>query len=283
MDMTLAHSEKYINKGRVLWWDPEWLRYIAKCNGFPLLKTVCDLGTGAGHWAEALAIALRWKNTTDLTVLDFEEKWVIEANKNVALNKNVKSLVAVKKDALNTGFPDGMFDLVTCQTLALHVSTPGKLVKEMIRICKSDGYVLISEPVNVINRCQIAQSIAFLHPHEAAIIFEIWLSYHRGIKTTLGYDYDIALNMKNIIKSCGVPVGKIWAAKNPKIIETAIGASGLLSEYNEENYEIAVKGGINREKWDRGIEIISKLSSDVPLVFCDGMFSFCFKKLNSTE
>jgi len=46
-------------------------------------------------------------------------------------------------------FPDGTFDLVTCQTLLIHVSDPLAVLREMLRVLTVDGRLVIVEPSNI--------------------------------------------------------------------------------------------------------------------------------------
>jgi SAM-dependent methyltransferase len=45
-------------------------------------------------------------------------------------------------------FADGSFDLVTCQTLLIHVRDPGGVIDEMVRVVRPGGQVLVAEPNN---------------------------------------------------------------------------------------------------------------------------------------
>ncbi len=54
----------------------------------------------------------------------------------------------IKGDIKRLPFEDNSFDLVTCQTLLIHLDSPILAVKEMFRVLKPGGKVLISEPNN---------------------------------------------------------------------------------------------------------------------------------------
>lgn len=54
-------------------------------------------------------------------------------------------------DVYSLPFPDNFFDLVTCQTLLIHLPDPKKALKEMLRVTKTKGTVLLAEPNNFAN------------------------------------------------------------------------------------------------------------------------------------
>jgi SAM-dependent methyltransferase len=46
-------------------------------------------------------------------------------------------------------FPDGHFDLVTCQTVLIHVPDVAAVLREMCRVARPGGTVLVAEPNNL--------------------------------------------------------------------------------------------------------------------------------------
>lgn len=270
------HSEKYIDQSRLGWWDPAWIQYVANECGFAYANRVCDLGAGAGHWTQVLAQALPWERTA-VVAIDSDPQWVEVLRNNTALATSVSKLEVIRGDAVDTGLPTNSFDLVTCQTLALHLNNPAALVREMLRLAKPGGVIVMAEPINVINRAQIGAAIACLEPHEAGLLVEIWMAYHKGIRNAHNYDYDIAIRLNEIILQCGVRPEDISCFKNPKAI-MILANDDLTSEYNEENYEYARKGGIDRRRWNDGRELAKKISLvRSSEVFMDSLFLFCFR------
>jgi SAM-dependent methyltransferase len=270
------HSEKYVDQSRLGWWDPAWIKHIAKECGFAHAKNVCDLGAGAGHWTQVLAQALPWDSTA-VVALDLDPKWIEVLRGNDSLAGLVARLDVIEADAVNTGLPANSFDLVTCQTLALHLTNPAALVREMIRLAKPGGMIVMAEPANVLNRAQLGSAIASLEPHEAGLLVEIWMAYHKGVRDHCGFDYDIAVRMKGIIESCGVKRDEILCFANPKATEI-LANDDLTSEYTEENYFYAHKGGVDRRKWNDGYELAKRISlMHASEMFMDSLFLFCFR------
>jgi len=276
------HSEKYIDDSRLEWWDPVWLQHVATTFQFSHARRICDLGAGSGHWAQTLAQALPWQDA-EVVALDAEPGWVAALEANKTLAALVAKLEAVRGDARDTGLPSNSFDLVTCQTLALHLSDPAALVREMIRLAKPGGKIVMAEPVNVMNRAQSGAAIACLEPHEAGLLMEIWMAYHKGVRLENHVDYDIALRLKGIIEKCGINSQDIYCFNNPKTIPILQG-DDLTDEYNEANLAYALKGGIDLAKWNEGYNIAKKLSSiHKSGMFVNALFLFCFTAPSRTS
>lgn len=53
-----------------------------------------------------------------------------------------------KGDALNIPFDDNSFDLVVCNASFHHYSNPQKVVKEIKRILKNEGVLILGDPTS---------------------------------------------------------------------------------------------------------------------------------------
>jgi SAM-dependent methyltransferase len=60
-------------------------------------------------------------------------------------------------------FADASFDLVTCQTVLIHMPDPGAAVDEMVRVVRPGGLILAAEPNNVA-RALMFDSVSFHDP-----------------------------------------------------------------------------------------------------------------------
>jgi SAM-dependent methyltransferase len=88
-------------------------------------------------------------------------------------------------DAQALPFPNASFDLVTCQTLLIHVADPGAAIAEMVRVARPGGLVLAAEPNNVASSL-IMNSMGFNDPVEKVLAgVRLQLLCERG-KASLG-------------------------------------------------------------------------------------------------
>lgn len=77
--------------------------------------------------------------------IDQEAEWVKRCNKK----KFAKPTQFLKADANQLPFKEEQFDLVTCQTVLIHLQDPQKVLKEFYRVLKPGGMVLLAEPNNL--------------------------------------------------------------------------------------------------------------------------------------
>ena len=128
------------------WWDDDYHELIAKKLGLESVGAVLDVGAGVGHWGQRL-LPLMGPDTT-LEALDAEPAWQPKAEaraKERGLTDRYRYHVA---SANALPFDDATFDMVTCQTLLMHVGDPAKVVEEMTRVLAPGGLFLAAEPNN---------------------------------------------------------------------------------------------------------------------------------------
>ena len=122
---------------------------------------VVDLGSGEG--GVSIAFALRGAETTALDAepdrIDRMNVWASEHN------VYVNGMVA---DAMETGLPDGQFDIVICNDLMEHVRQPQKLAYEINRLLKEGGIAYLSVP----NKLSI---FGFLRDSHLGLTGIIWM------------------------------------------------------------------------------------------------------------
>ncbi|MEA2435617.1 MAG: hypothetical protein QOF65_173 [Thermoleophilaceae bacterium] len=140
------HSAAYFGAVRDFWWNLDHLEVFARRIGLGSARTVLDVGSGVGHWGRLLSHVLPQDAT--LVGIDPEPRWVEEATARAAdagLGERFSYRTAAAEDL---PFDDESFDLVTCQTVLMHVSDPGRAVAEMVRVTKRGGLVVAAEPNN---------------------------------------------------------------------------------------------------------------------------------------
>jgi ubiquinone/menaquinone biosynthesis C-methylase UbiE len=123
---------------------------------------VLDAGCGIGHWGRVLEPYLP-KNCKIIGV-DQEVEWAAKATKlsqKKCLRPKMFSYQQADVNALD--FPDHTFDLVTCQTVLIHVRDPEKTIREFIRVLKPGGLLAVAEPNNMASSL-VMDNLSFVHP-----------------------------------------------------------------------------------------------------------------------
>src|SRR5215212_3908216 len=140
------HSAAYLGESRDFWWNVEQLELCARRNGLGHVGSALDVGAGVGHWGRLLTHVLPPAAT--VTGIDREPQWVEEATARAEAAGLAERFSYRVGAAEELPFEDATFDMVTCQTLLIHVADPRAVLAEMIRVTKPNGTILASEPNN---------------------------------------------------------------------------------------------------------------------------------------
>lgn len=148
-EINKGHSENYFGDYRDFWWNKAFLDMTAKRLDLGRHSNMLDVGCGNGHWTRTLAPYL--KHGTSITAVDSDPRWYTE-NPELAhfLKSTGKEFHLLEGDAQELPFQDNSFDLVTCQTVLIHVPYPAKAIREMKRVLKPGGTLLCVEPNNIV-------------------------------------------------------------------------------------------------------------------------------------
>jgi ubiquinone/menaquinone biosynthesis C-methylase UbiE len=144
--MEELHSAAYFGPFRDFWWNPDQLALFAVRAGFDRARSVLDVGAGVGHWGRLLSHVLPAE--ASFVGIDSEPRWVEEATARAAEAGLADRFSYREGPAEALPFEDGSFDLVTCQTLLMHVPDATAVVNEMVRVTKPGGLVAAAEPNN---------------------------------------------------------------------------------------------------------------------------------------
>lgn len=145
--MKEKHSEKYFGKTRSFWWNDEFLQLMGERWDLSNIQHVLDVGCGIGHWGFVLSKIL--PETATLVGIDQEEEWVKKATEMAHDNDLSQRYSYQQGNANNIPFEDNTFDMVTCQTLLIHVGDVDHVLSEMIRVLKPGGLLVTVEPNNI--------------------------------------------------------------------------------------------------------------------------------------
>lgn len=142
-----AHSAAHFGDTRDHWWNKDFLHLIAKRWNFDAIRSVLDVGAGVGHWSMLLASVMG--DDVHFAGVDRERAWVDHAHARARDRRLAHRFSFVHGDALRLPFPDASFDMVTCQTLLIHLSDPELGISEMKRVTRPGGLVMAAEPNNL--------------------------------------------------------------------------------------------------------------------------------------
>jgi SAM-dependent methyltransferase len=136
------HSAAYFGPERDFWWNSDHLRLIGARRGLGRVHNVLDVGSGVGHWGRLVATLVA--PGAAITGVEREPEWVREAARTAPDER----FRYVQADATALPFDDDTFELVTCQTVLIHVADPQTVIREFVRVTKPGGQVIVAEPNN---------------------------------------------------------------------------------------------------------------------------------------
>lgn len=142
-----GHSEDYFKSYRDFWWNADFLELMARRLNLAQCRQILDVGCGQCHWSSTLLPFLG--QNPAVSGLDKDPKW---SNVTPALSERFAAANATLElhngSACEMPFGDNSFDMVTCQTVLIHLQDPVAAIKEMYRVVRPGGLVLCVEPNN---------------------------------------------------------------------------------------------------------------------------------------
>ena len=159
-------------------------QYAPKIKNTKILEAAC----GSGLMSSRLS-----KKGANTYLLDFSTYALKDANKNFK-NKN-QVFLGTKADIMNMPFKDNSFDIVWNQGVIEHFDNPDKIVKEMLRVTKKEGIVIIFvpaylSPLHIIYNILLATKTINLWPFDLQTFFKT--KELKKIAKNMGYSKFIA-------------------------------------------------------------------------------------------
>lgn len=120
-----------------------WRQKVMARMTFPDGANIIDLATGTADWA--LALAEKSDPTAHVTGLDFSEEMLAVGQKKVDVSDYFDKITLVQGDAMALPFDDAVFDIVTIGFGLRNLPDPVMGLKEMYRVLKPGGQLVILE------------------------------------------------------------------------------------------------------------------------------------------
>jgi SAM-dependent methyltransferase len=140
------HSQEYFGEWRDFWWNPDFLQLMAQRWQLGSVSNVLDVGCGVGHWSRTLLRLL--PSNVQLTGIDREAVSIQQARDQTPDSRCTFQV----GDAQHLPCADNTFDMVTCQTVLIHVADVPAVLQDMVRVLKPGGLLAVAEPNNVASR-----------------------------------------------------------------------------------------------------------------------------------
>ncbi|MGA2097353.1 MAG: methyltransferase domain-containing protein [Candidatus Acidiferrum sp.] len=102
-------------------------------------ERVLDMATGPGYIAEAFASAAREVVGVDLTDA------MLAIAKQRTQERGISNVSFRSADAQNLPFENGTFDAAVCRLALHHFQEPLRVLREMTRVCRSGGKVVVED------------------------------------------------------------------------------------------------------------------------------------------
>jgi SAM-dependent methyltransferase len=186
------HSADQFGPQRDFWWHKDFLDLMASRWRLHEAASLADIGCGQCHWSRLLYPYLR--QPARFAAVDREEAWVAAARETFRRSFPDKSpdlWTFAQGDATSIPLPDDTFDIVTCQTVLMHLRDPNAALREMLRIARPGGLVVCVEPNNFWNYVAFTSLTPEESVEELVDRFEFWLRYHRGLAAAGKGDHTI--------------------------------------------------------------------------------------------
>jgi ubiquinone/menaquinone biosynthesis C-methylase UbiE len=141
------HSAEYFGNQRNFWWNQDFLSLMTERWNLKSAQNILDVGCGIGHWGMMLFSQINVK--AKMVGIDREQIWVDQASKR-AFDLGISNRISYQQGTVeNLPFDDKTFDVVTCQTLLIHMKDVQLALSEMLRVLRVGGRLCIVEPNNL--------------------------------------------------------------------------------------------------------------------------------------
>lgn len=248
-------------------------------------SNILEFGAGKGHWTSL--VLQRCAPNARLTAVERERRWIGALQRRFAGDARVSPLQA---DV--TALPElpGGYDLITCQTLLMHLRDVPELLRQSFALLAPGGLLLLSEPDNFSNRVNLNSVSAELTPQQYGQVAAMWWAFEKGREALgLGQEW-IAVRLPGLINAAGFTGLSVYHNDRPALLAPpytskeeraaitdwlAAPAHEADSASREDALHLVRAGGMDEATFDRAWAILSAVDARSRAALASRTLSSC--------
>lgn len=279
------HSAEHFTSSRDHWWNADFLDLMARRLDLSACQSVLELGAGKGHWTSH--VIDRVAPTASLTLVERERRWITALQKRFAGNPRIK---VVQGDVAALNLPHRAFDLVTCQTLLMHLSNVQAVLHQIFDLLAPGGLLLLSEPDNFANRLALDSVRTELTPEQFGQVAALWWAFEKGRESYgLGQEW-IAVRLPALINAEGFTDLSVHCNDRPAMLAPPYASKGeraAITDWlatpahgddvagREDVLRFVLAGGMDEASFDRAWAVVSDLDAKARAALTARTLSYC--------
>jgi SAM-dependent methyltransferase len=195
------HSLEHFGVARHYFWNYDFVALMSQRWRLERVTCALDVGCGVGHWTAVLGTLLL--PGAQIVGVDREEAWIAIAREAHAESGSPRDTRFVQGLAEALPFPDNAFDMVTCQTLLLHLPEPLAALREMHRVLQPGGLLAVIEPNNAVQALVTDSLTAGDEVEEALARVRLRLRCERGRRRLGEGDFSVGDRVPAMVAALG--------------------------------------------------------------------------------
>ncbi|MGN6147003.1 MAG: methyltransferase domain-containing protein [Rhizomicrobium sp.] len=184
---------------RSLWWNADFLQLMASRWKIRKGGKLLDVGCGAGHWTKPLCLALE---PMEVCCLDQNTAGFQEVE--VWGRSSAADVRCVLGDIYSIPLGSDYFDVVTCQTVMIHLADVQRGIVEMLRVAKPGARIIFAEPVELSNCAALSPFFLERPAEEIARHMLFWARCGKGQSLLGKGDNNIGEKLPGLLADIGL-------------------------------------------------------------------------------
>ncbi|HVH99108.1 MAG TPA: methyltransferase domain-containing protein [Enhygromyxa sp.] len=187
---------------RDLWWNRDFLELLARRWRLAERRELLDVGCGAAHWG--LTVLGLMPADATLTGVDAEPSFLERAQARASKRGQAERCRFVSGRAEALPFPDASFDVVTCQTVLIHVADASVVIAELTRVLRPGGILIAAEPDNLAGNVALLGSSLNTSDEDLLAITALLSTCQRGKRALGEGDERIGHRLPQLLADAGL-------------------------------------------------------------------------------